>query len=190
MASVTDICNLALQKLGAGKITSIDENSVPARACKVAYEHCRDKVLRAHPWRCAIERASIAADDPAPDWGKDNSYTLPSDCLRVMPPYPEMNFVDLDWEIEGRKLYSDDVAPLYLRYIKRLTDANTMDTLLREVIACEMADQMCEELTQSNAKKAAVSADKKAAVAEARRTNAIESIASQPPEDTWVTVRD
>jgi hypothetical protein len=57
-----------------------------------------------------------------------------------------------------------------------------MDAAFRDVLACSMADQMCEELTQSNSKKASIAADKALAIKEARRANAIESISSVPPE--------
>lgn len=190
MASQTDICNIALQKLGAGKITSISEDSRIARACSVAYTHCLEAELRAHPWRFAISRATLAADATEPEWGKDNSFELPTDCLRLLAPYPEMNYNDLDFEIEGRKIYTNESAPLYVRYIAQVTDTSLMDSTFREVLACRMALQMSEDLTQSNAKAATIAAQYKDALAQARRTNAIESIAAQPPEDTWVTVRD
>jgi hypothetical protein len=190
MASQTDICNIALQKLGAGKIVSISEDSRIARSCLTAYTHCLEKELRTHPWRFAIQRASLAEDATPPDWGKAASYELPTDFLRLLSPYPEDNINDLDYEIEGRKIYSDEGSPLYIRYIARTTDPNLMDAAFRDVLACSMADQMCEELTQSNSKKASIAADKALAIKEARRANAIESISSVPPEDEWVTVRE
>lgn len=190
MASQTDICNLALQKLGAKRITSINEDSVNARACLASYSHCLAKSLRAHPWRFAIDRASIAADAEEPAFGKSYSYTLPAGFLRLISPYPEATFNDLDYEIEGRKIYTNISAPLQIRYIYLISDTSLMDPLYVEVLACEMAEQMCEQLTQSNSKKASITADKQAAIKEARRTNAIESISAVPPEDSWVTVRD
>lgn len=190
MASVTDICNLALQKLGAGKITSINQDSVAARTCLTAYEHCRDSELRDHPWRFAITRASIAEDATAPEFGKASSYELPSDFIRLLTPYPEVNFNDLDYEIEGRKIYSDLDSPLEIRYVSKVTDTSLMDSLFVEVLSCRMADQMCEALTQSNSKKQSISADYERALRKAKRTNAIESIAQDSPDDLYVTVRN
>ena len=190
MASQTDICNIALQKLGAGKISNLSEDSRIARACNIAYTHCVEAELRAHPWRFAIQRASLAADATAPDWGKANAFELPSDFLRLLTPYPDDNYNDIDYEIEGRKIYSNMDDPLYIRYVSQVTDTSLMDPTFREVVACRMAIQMCEDLTQSNAKAATVQAQYEKAIKEARRANAIESIAQVPPEDTWVTVRD
>lgn len=190
MASQTDICNIALQKLGAGKIASLSEDSRIARACNIAYTHCLESELRAHPWRFAIQRASLAEDATAPDWGKDAAYELPSDFLRLLSPYPEDNLNSLDYEIEGRKIYSDLGSPLYIRYVGQVTDTSLMDPTFREVLACRMAIQMCEDLTQSNAKAATIQVQYEKAIKEARRANAIEGISAEPPEDTWVTVRD
>lgn len=189
MASEVEICNRALQKLGAGRIASLIENSTAARACNTAYEPLRDAELREHTWNFAKDRAQIAADAVEPVFGKARSFTLPSNCLRVLPPYPAMNMNDRDWVIEGRKIYTDDSAPLDLRFIKQVTDPNEMDPLFREALAARMAKEMCEALTQSNTKWQLQEADYKNTIAKAKRTNAIESVPQDPPEDSWITVR-
>lgn len=190
MASVVGICNRALQKLGAKRIVSLtDENSSNARACNVAYETVRDAELRAHPWSFAIKRAQLAADSSTPEFGRANSFPLPSDFLCLREPYPEDNSLDHDWQIEGRKILTDEDAPLNLRYTAKVTDPNDMDVLFRESLATKLALELCEEITQSNSKKESLRQDYKEIIREAKRSNAIERPASQPPEDTWVTIR-
>lgn len=189
MASEVEICNRALQKLGAKRITSLLDDSVNARACNASYQVLRDKELRAHPWRFAMTRDQLAADTAEPTFGKARSFTLPSTCLRVLAPYPEMNFNDLDWEIEGRKIYTNDSAPLNVRFIYRVTDPNEMDPLFREALSARISFELCEELMQSSNKKETLREDYKEAVAVAKSMNAIESIAQQPPEDVWITAR-
>lgn len=189
MASEVEIANRALQKLGAKRITSLSQDSVNARACNNCYEILRDAELRAHPWAFALSRATLAADAVAPSWGRANAFQLPSDFLRLIEPYPEDNTNYLDWIIEGRKILTDFAAPIYIRYIAQVTDPNQMDVLFREALAARMAMEMCEELTQSNTKVANLLIGYKDTIREARRTNAIEKIYFDPPEDTWVTVR-
>lgn len=189
MASEVDICNRALQKLGASRITSLTQDSPNARSCNVAYEPLRDSLLRRHPWRFAIERASLAADSTAPDWGKSASYTLPSDYLQLLPTYPEDNLNSLDWEVEGGKIYTDDSAPLYIRYIKRVTNTGLFDANYSEALSCLIALELCEEIAQSNSKKESLREDFEQAIRDAKKANAFESIAQQPPEDTWITSR-
>jgi hypothetical protein len=190
MASAVEIANAALQKLGAKRINDLTEDSVNARACNACYSRLRDAELRAHTWRFATTRKGLAARADAPEFGKARAFELPADWLRLLPPYPEMNLNDLDWEIEGKAIYTNDSAPLQIRYVKQVTDPNEMDALFREALASRMALEMCEQLTQSNTKRQLAQEEYKKAIAEARRTNAIESIAAEPPEDTWITVRD
>lgn len=184
MASETEIANRALQRLGAARITALDDTSSKnARACNVAYAPLRDALLRAHPWSFAIARAALAADTDVPvgDDAPALQYTWPTDALRILLPKDHT----LDWIIEGRKILTGWGAPLYIRYIAKITDPNTMDPLFREALACWMAVEMCEEITQSNTKKAALKDDYEMIIAEARRTNAIEKPAVTSPDGSW-----
>ena len=84
MASVVNMCNPALNQLGAGAITALTENSKNARLCNARYETVRDAVFRSHPWNCLIKRQQLAADSDTPSWGFTYQFTLPADCLRVL----------------------------------------------------------------------------------------------------------
>lgn len=183
------ICNRALQKVGAKRIVSLDDASVSARACTACYEPVRDALLRSHFWAFAITTAELAADGTAPTWGKANSFTLPSDCLRVFEPYPEYNSMDIDYSVQGRKIYTNLDAPLNIRYIKKVVDPAQHDALFNEALACALAVELCEELTQSNTKKASLKEDFIFAIREARRANAFERRPQQPPTDSFITAR-
>lgn len=185
MASAVQICNLALQKLGAARINSLTEDGRNARECNAAYELMRDAELRAHPWNFARARAQLAEDSTAPDFGFDHQYTLPSDFLRLHPD----SEVD-DWQIEGRKILTDDDAPLEIIYIKRVTDTAQFDALFVVALANRLAMQLCEKITQSNTKKAEALRDYVLSIREARRVNAIENVATDPPDDPWITARE
>lgn len=189
MASEVDICNRALQKLGAKRITSLSDDSTNARACNASYEIVRDAELRSHPWTFATARASLAADSTEPDWGRENSFTLPSDYINILPPYPEDNMESLDWEVEGGKIYTDDSAPLYIRYTSRVSDTSLFDSLFIEALAASLAFEMCEELTQSNSKKESLRSDYDRIIGRAKKRNAMEKVSATPPLDSWITVR-
>lgn len=189
MASETEIANRALQRLGEARITSRTENSARARAVNAAFDSVRDSELRAHSWNFAIKRAQLAADVDAPAFGPANAFPLPSDFLKLLPPDPNMHYNDLDWKIEGRKLLTDDTAPLNIRYVYRVTDPNEMDAMFREAFALRLAKELCEVITQSNTKIQLIEADYAAAIREARKANAFEQVALEPPEDTWLSIR-
>ena len=75
------ISNRALTFLGAQPITSLDDDTKEARACKRMFEQSRNQVLRGHPWNFAMKRVELAADTTSPVWGKTNAFSWPSDCL-------------------------------------------------------------------------------------------------------------
>lgn len=189
MASEVEICNRALQRLGAGSITSLSEASKAARECSLAYAPIRDRLLRAYVWNFSISRENLAADATAPIHGPARYFTLPSTCLRLLPPDQDRNFNDLDWQIEGRKIATNDSAPLAIRYVNQITDPNTMDSYFREVLSCDLAFDLCEAITQSNSKKESIRADRKTLISEAKLANSIENVPAESPEDEWVTAR-
>lgn len=190
MASEVEICNRALQKLGAERIADLIEATRNARSCNACYSVLRDSELRAHPWSFAITRIQLAADAAEPAFGKARSFTLPAACLRLLPPYPEMNFNSRDWVVEGRQIFTNESAPLDLRFIQRVTDPNMMDALFREALSSRMAEELAEELTQSNSKKAEAKDSYKNSIRLAKRTNAIENIPAAPATDEWLTIRN
>lgn len=185
MASVVGICNRALQKLGASRITSLNEDSRNARSCNAAFEAVRDAELRAHPWTFSVKRARLPADAAAPVHGYARQFTFPSDCIRLLPP-PDPY---LDWRIEGRKILTDSDAPLDVRYVARVTDPNLYDAEFIEAVASKLAVELCEELTQSNSKQEKCERDYKLAVSRARKSNAFEDTSAQLPADAWVLAR-
>lgn len=189
MASEVEICNRALQRLGAKRITSLTDDSRNARSCNAAYFVLRDAELRAHPWSFSIKRAQLAADATAPLFEKARSFTLPASSLRLYEDDPAVVNNNKDWVIEGDKILTDDTAPLDIRYIDQITDPNEMDVLFREALAAKIAFELAEEITQSNTKKRDALRAYEDAIAMAKRTNSIEKTSEKPPEDTWVTVR-
>ena len=185
MPSVVEICNRALSRVGEARITALTDDTKQARACNGAYSFVRDEVLRAHPWNCAIKRASLAKLSDAPTFGYDAQYQLPSDCLRVVEVYD----TKLPWVVEGRKLLSDEGTPLKMRYVRREEDPNTMDSMLVSAIAARLAMELCEELTQSNTKRERAAVEYEAILARAKGADGQEQSPMPFEEDAWVTAR-
>jgi hypothetical protein len=89
MPSAVDIANKALGFLGQDTIMDLDEENKAARLCKANYELIRDEVLEEFDWNSASERAELAQDATAPEWGFDYRYPLPTNplCLVVREVY-------------------------------------------------------------------------------------------------------
>ena len=145
MASVVDICNGALNQLGATTILTLTEDSKNARLCNARYTQIRDSVFRSHPWNCLQKRLQLAADSDAPAWGFTKQYTIPADCLRVLTILD----YDADYKIEGRKILTDN-STMKILYISRITDPNEYDELLRETLSAALAADIAYAVTSSN----------------------------------------
>ena len=145
MASVVDICNGALNQLGASTILTLTEDSKNARLCNARYTQVRDAVFRSHPWNCLQKRVQLAANTDTPAWGFTKQYTLPADCLRVLTILD----YDADYKIEGRKILTDN-STMKILYISRIEDPNEYDELLRETLSAALAADIAYAVTSSN----------------------------------------
>jgi hypothetical protein len=199
MASSIAIVNSALTKLGAKRITSLSDNVKEAREMNALYELRRDFLLRVYNWSFAMKRESLPALSDAPEWGYTMAYQLPTDCLRVVQVNDIWQVPGLSdsmggpdsepYKIEGRTIVTDFTAPLYLRYIKRVTDTGEFDAAFSETLAIDLAFNGCEAITQSNTKKESLREDLKASIRMAIRANAIELPPEEIPDDSWMLSR-
>lgn len=198
MSSVIEIANAALTKLGSARITSLADDVKAAREVNARFTALRDDELRAHRWQFAIKRTSLAALSDAPAYGWTYQYALPSDCLRVdqindeFPAAVMDNYISRevgDWVIEGNKILTDIAAPLKLRYLSRVEDPNEWDVSFREALACRIAAELCEALTQSAQKRQLAWQEYQEAIKRAVRSNAIERAPVTYPDDAWMISR-
>jgi hypothetical protein len=84
VASIIDICNYALMRIGArSSIMSLTEGSPEANACKLVFEQALRASLRLHPWNFASASVALAEiGGPRSDWAY--RYALPSDCVQAL----------------------------------------------------------------------------------------------------------
>ena len=183
--TVIDICNSALQRVGAASILSLGDNSPEARACSIAYDSNRRDELRRHRWNFALSRVILAPDSVAPLFDYTYAFTLPANCLRVIRP----NTDNLDWQIEGRKILTNDGNVIYLRYLADIEDASMFDASFYNVVSAALAVDICEKLTQSNTKQDKLESAYRSAVLMAKRVDAFESGPEDAADDAWWLVR-
>lgn len=189
VTSVTQIQNSALIKLGAERIISEDDESVRARLVKERYAPLRDDLLRAHPWKFARGRESLALIDPVPTtfsgWDFDYIFQLPSDCLRVI----ETNlFTDEEWNVEGRYLACNS-STVMIKFIKKIEDVSKFDDNFCEVLAWSLAADIAYALTQSTAREESAKASFEKKLMEARSFNAQQGSVQKVIADDWLNAR-
>ncbi len=151
MASVVDICNSALNLLGASTISALTDDSKNARLCNQRYEPIRNRVFRSHAWNCLHKRVQLAQNSTAPVVEYTYAYALPSDCLRVLKIHngtTDSIASSMDYKLEGRNIVTD-IDTVYLIYIALDTDPNNYDTYLRESISHQLAADLCYAITNN-----------------------------------------
>jgi hypothetical protein len=151
MASVVDMCNSALNLLGASTISALTDDSKNARLCNQRYEPVRNRVFRSHAWNCLHKRVQLAQNSTAPVVEYSYAYALPSDCLRVLKVHngsTDSIKSDIDYKLEGRNIVTNE-GTVYIIYIAIDTDPNNYDTYLQESIAHQLAADLAYAVTNN-----------------------------------------
>lgn len=185
MAATTDveICNAALGRLGVETITALSDSNPRARLCNLLYDKRRDALLRMHPWNFASKRSSLVVDATPPVHGYSKRFPVPTDCLHVRT-------VDTDypWEVETGFILTDDPECL-VKYTMKVTDVTKFDPCFSEMLAIDLAHEMCMPLTGSATRKESLKDDLKRALQDARSMNAFEKSAPIVIADKWLNAR-
>lgn len=192
VSSETEICNLALTRLGHFEITALSENTKAGRLCNRHYALCRDSTLRAHPWNFAIRRVDLAVSSDTPAFEYTYQLALPADFLKVIRTEDESaNYVD-EYRIEGSSgglmllSNSDTVA---IEYIAKVTDVAQFDALFVDVLAQKLAMELCVPLTDNATLYKNISEIYQTKLREARTVDAQEGTPRNIIADEWVMAR-
>lgn len=170
--SAEAICNLALDKLGAEPISNLAAPVKPnEKLLSRQYPHWRDSELRRHRWLFSIATVRLTPTGDPTSVGYDApmyQYQMPNAALRAI------RRVDDTWRIEnGRVLLDPSTTYIDVAFVMQRAPGD-MDVLFQEVLACRLAFECCEKITQSNEKKKDLWQLYKEAIDEAKRANAFE----------------
>jgi hypothetical protein len=136
---------------------------------------------------------------PADQTFTKNVYPLPLNYLGDAPQDPRGGTVSIlgaptnaqmnDWEIERGFIISQFNDPMFFRFRADVTDVTEFDPLFAEGLACRIALEVCETITQANEKKRDVASMYKTFMGEARIVNAVEIGPVEPPIDDYISTR-
>lgn len=183
------IINLGLGKIGSTQITTYENPRSPIeRFVSEGYPHWRDDELTSRRWVFAMERVKLTQSGPKLDDAFEPlvyQFALPED---MMQPVRQKRS---EWEVRGKKLYAS-ADTVWLEYVAR-KDEQMFTPAFREVLACRIALECAEFVTQSNTKKADALTLYNQAVTKAGRLNAfiIGSDDVETPDDLseWTAAR-
>lgn len=165
MATSLDVVNQALLLLGEGLITqgqldTPDDDT--SRSASLMLRLSIPSVIRDIKPNFARAYEELAlAPDPGP-FSPDfmSLYELPDDCLRVIrvmlgDPMSALSGRGLPvltrWRVLGRFLGADE-TPVFVEYIKEVTDTDLWDPLSSDALAAFMAWKLALPLTESTTK--------------------------------------
>lgn len=128
-----------------------------------------------------------------------NAFQLPNGYLKEAPQDPKAGLLSFlgapsnsaanDWMFAGNYITSADAPVIILRFAADVTSVPAMTEMFCQGLACRIATQVCEPLTQSTSKLSMCAQTYKAFMSEARSSNAIEEGADEPPLDDWLACR-
>lgn len=185
MASKSEIATRALLKLGQTRISNIETDTSPnAIIINSIFNQVRDELLQSYPWNFSIKRVDLAADVVEPTWGYDSSFSLPVDLLRLL----EIKDVT-DYSIENGKILCDEVGPIYIKYIYRITDIGLFPSLFNELFSVCLAVEACDRIANNQQLLQSLMLQKKQILERATSTDAIENPPEYFEDDAWLVAR-
>lgn len=193
MASKVSIANRALSKLGEDRILLLTDDNKRARTLNQMFDDVLDAELRRYRWKFTITRAELPALADAPAWGYQYQYPLPSDYLALVQVndfYVRSGTQVALWSVESGNILTNIEAPLKVRYVKRVTNPGLFDPMFCEALACKLAMEACETLTQSETKFSRMAEMYKSAMLDAQRQDAIENPPDELPQGSWLDARN
>lgn len=160
MASEVDICNQALDFVGAATIVTLTEQSQNAALCKRLLPLARDSLLQSHHWRWARTKVALAPleNETSKEWAY--VYQRPADCLTPLYIEPESYSGDGTYVRNGL-LYSTVTIPFggpqfeargdhvltnepdaVLVYTQRVTEAGKFPPMFADALSYLMATRL------------------------------------------------
>ena len=189
MASVVDMCNSALNLLGASTISALTDDSKNARLCNQRYEPVRNRVFRSHAWNCLHKRVQLAQNSTAPVVEYSYAYALPSDCLRVLSmEEPHFIFKVENVATHGKVLLTDE-GTANIMYVARITNTTLFDSMFVDTLTAKLATDLAYPVTNSVQLQTQMQKLYEYKLSEARSVDGQEGFIDDLVSDTFTTFR-
>lgn len=176
--NLVQIANSALGEVGnSQEITTINDASAPARACKRHINQAIREALESGRWKCARQMVVLTQLADAPLFGWAYAYQLPNDYIRICT----FNEVDTSeqvqdmFEVQGNTLLTDEstASVVYIRDLSaNANDVNLMGPLLTKACIVNLAAKIAWTLQQSRTLKESMELSYEAALRKAKSVNA------------------
>lgn len=196
MASVVDICNMALGELRArSRIQSLGEASVEAEKCSLYYTTARDGVLEKFDWDFAEGYATLAqSGTPPSDWLYQ--YAVPGDMVtpREIIPSGGRGTTPVPFKLATNSAGSSrvllcDQESVTLRYTRRVETPGVFSSAFIHALSLLLAAKMAVSLTGDQQLAESKMQAYLRALSDARSYHANRRQPDEQPESTYITAR-
>lgn len=152
MTTKSEICNLALSRLGDKKTVENIDNPTTQTEKTFAkwYDITRRAALRKMMPNFARVRGIWAKSNYTPAFGYTYAYDYRSDCVKILG-IGNMDTPDTDYVVEGNYIFSNGTYEngLPVRYIKDVVDVTLFDDNFIELFSLLLAYNVAPEVTES-----------------------------------------
>lgn len=155
MASMIEICNLALGFLGEPPVADLNEQRPAARYCKLYLRPALEALLRDHPWNFAQDRERLTSIDVPDGWAGQykHAYVMPAQCVRlhhlVTAGGCRVRCFALT-DHGGRTLVLTSLENAVAEFTRLIDDANHYDALFSQVFARKLQCLLVKPLLKSS----------------------------------------
>lgn len=197
MASKVEIANKALAHLGIAPITSLEEDSEPARQINAIFNTERDIVLKGCDWNFARKTEALALlADSSLEW--DYVYQRPAKCLQVRRIFSEVTASPTEEgdakheeavSSSGSQAILTDIEDAYMKYTYQVTDVSVMPADFAEALAFKLAASSAMALTGEKSLRADMTQFYMGALGIARKANGNEGKSAVEPQSQYLDAR-
>ena len=168
MASVVQICNMALSHIGSeARVSSISppDGSVEAGHCAMFYDLARTELLEPGNWAFSLKRATLAGvTNPSTAWAY--AYAKPSNCLRalrILRPSIAITVFTQDlavvphaddsgsapFDVEGDVIFTNEPDAV-LVYVQDVTDSTKFPASFTSALSYLLASYLAGPIIKGN----------------------------------------
>ena len=167
MASVAQLCNMALSHIGSdARVSSISppDGSVEAGHCATFYDQARTELLEPGVWSFSLKRAALATTtNLSTTWAY--AYVKPSDCLRPLrvllvgstltvftqddAKYSPNDADGANYALEGEVIYSNE-PDATLVYVRDITDTTKFTPSFTSALGYLLAGYVAGPIIKGN----------------------------------------
>jgi hypothetical protein len=187
MSNYVTIANSAAMTVGtSARLLDPGDDTVLGRAVASVWDIERKAALRDGAWNFAMKRAELAALVQTPVHEYPYKFQVPADCLRLIELY---NLPRAAWQLESKQILSKELGPLRIRYLADIKEPALFDPQFAHCFALRIACAIGNRIAGSTFKEELNWNKYRQALAEAKRTDAMENPPIDFYESEWVQAR-